>query len=137
MVKCIAMSQQIDAAAGADPYVCFKAVEEAKQLERDDKAMSFRRIHTQLKRARRSTASTASMAHHRQHGLSSFPGVGGEEAVDVTTARAGRRISSRSWQVSTPGIPPPRNLIPTSWAAGPKFEATRRRHAEAARDGEI
>ena len=88
------MAQHIDAAAGADPYVCFKAVEEAKQLERDDKAMSFKRVSTQLKRQRRSQ-----------------------------TLRSVRpQMNNGAWRVNTPSIPPPRNLIPTDWVAGAKFK---------------
>merc|ERR1712146_372582 len=35
LTACMSMAQHIDAAAGADPYVCFKDVEEAQQLLRD------------------------------------------------------------------------------------------------------
>ena len=116
MIKCIAMAQQIDAAAGADPYVCFKAVEEAKQLERDDKAMSFRRVSTTLKKRRRSQDLRGKAANGRAEG-------------GTMKFRARRR------DFATPvDIPPPRNLIPTDWVAGAKFEATRQRQQEAQRE---
>jgi hypothetical protein len=87
------MAQHVDAAAGSDPYVCFKAVEEAKQLERDDKAMSFKRVSTQLRRRRRSKELYA------------------------------RPPTTGAWKTEAMRVPPPRSLIPSSWVAGPKFKA--------------
>merc|ERR1740117_71397 len=99
--KCIAMAQHIDAAAGADPYVCFKAVEEAKQLDRDDKAMSFKAVSTQLKRRRHSKTLRSDLSHFSQS--------------QTNTVRA--------WKIDSPrSVPPPRHLIPTNWVAGAKFK---------------
>ena len=98
------MAQHVDAAAGADPYVCFKAVEEAKQLERDDKAMSFKRVSTQLRRRRRSKELYA------------------------------RPPTAGAWKTEAMRIPPPRSLIPSSWVSGPKFKAVEAKaEAEVAR----
>lgn len=70
LTKCIIMTQHIDAAAGTDNMVCFKAIEEVKALEKDEKGedlqikghggfVSFKRIKTTLKRV-----------HRRNHGTS-------------------------------------------------------------------
>ena len=106
--RCIAMSQHLDASAGADPYVCFKAVEEAKQLEKDEKNMdSFKRISVSLKRVRRRGHSTA-----KQHQKLKL-------AAKDRTLMPPRALSLRS---VLPNIPPPRNLIPDTWEEGPKFD---------------
>ena len=75
--KCVMMTQHIDAAAGTDNMVCFKAIEEARALEADEKGeklikgsggfASFKRIHTSLKKVRQSS----SLLHLNSNGRTS------------------------------------------------------------------
>ena len=112
------MSQHIDAAAGADPYVCFKAVEEAKQLEKDEKNMnSFKRISVSLKRVRRRKGGSALLAT--------------TNAASASVSAAAIP-SSFALHRNIPNIPPPRNLIPQDWEEGSKFSAGRQGLAVAA-----
>ena len=103
--KCIMMQQHIDGAGGTDPYVCFKAIEECKQVEKDEKgeqankgfgSFQFRRTRTSLTRLRR-----------RQ-------GTKDGKTLSSSSSLSAAKPPLR-FKYERPAVPPPKNLIPDSW----------------------
>ena len=96
-------------------YVCFKAVQEARQLDRDDLEMKFRRVSTVLTKAEGTRM--------RRVGGGEGKGGGGVGLRQGSGAQA----SVKPWRLERLVVPPPRSIIPDSWVEGGKFGASSER----------
>ena len=105
------MQQHIDAAGGSDPYVCFKAVEECKHIEKDEKGDKDSGM-----------ANTGFGAMQFKRTRSSVGKRGSRTGRAAAAGEKGRRMRGDKplapplrFKYVRPSIPPPANLIPETF----------------------